>query len=73
MYFLHSSVKKKSSYGCCMESEKQQGLKYCIAFYAGYNSWQNLMRKREVSLIRTQKHSDEYNNNNNSNNNNNNL
>ena len=32
MYFLHSSVKKKSSYGCCMESEKQQGLKYCIAF-----------------------------------------
>ena len=68
MYFLHSSVeKKKSSYGCCMNSEKQQGLKYSI--YTGDNFWK--MRKREVSLIRTQKYPDEYNNNNNNNNNNN--
>ena len=81
MYFLHSSVKKKINLQVLYGQWETKGFEILYSIYAGYNSWQNLMRKREVSLIRTQKHPDEYNNdnnnnntnNNNSNNNNNNL
>ena len=67
MYFLHSSVKKKKIklrvlYGQWETTE----FEILYSIYAGYNSWP--MRKREVSLIWTQKHPDEYNNNNNNNN-----